>query len=58
MESVMQTNYDEQTFERIKPNRKLNKLNAVEYEDSKRKMKSKDRNRQEMRKIRRTEVEE
>ena len=54
----MQINYDEQTFERIKPNRKLNKLNAVEYEDSKRKMKSKDRNRQEMRKIRRTEVEE
>ena len=54
----MQINCDEQTFERIKPNRKLSKLSAVEYEDSKRRMKSKDRNRQEMRKIRRTEVEE
>lgn len=44
-------------FERIKSNRKLNKLSAVEFEDSKRKMKSKDRNRQEMRKVKRVEVD-
>lgn len=45
-------------FERIKPNRKLNKLNAVEFEESKRKVKSNDWNRREMRKIKRIEVEE
>ena len=45
-------------FERIKSNRKLNKLSAVEYEESKRKVKSKDWNRREMRKIKRIEVEE
>jgi len=45
-------------FERIKLNRKLNKLSALEYEDSKRKAKVKDCNRREMRKIKRIEVEE
>ena len=45
-------------FERIKPNRKLNKLSAVEYEESKRKVKSNDRNRRELCKIKRIEVEE
>lgn len=53
----MQINYDEQTFERIKSNRKLGKMLAVEHDENKRKMKSKDRNRQEMRKIRRVEVD-
>lgn len=44
-------------FERIKSNRKLNKLNAVEYEESKRKVKSNDRNRRELCKIKRVEVD-
>ena len=47
----------EQTFEKIKQNRKLNKLNAVEYEESKRKVKSNDRNRRELYKIKRVEVD-
>lgn len=44
-------------FERIKSNRKLNKLNAVEYEESKRKVKNNDRNRRELCKIKRVEVD-
>jgi len=44
-------------FERIKPNRKLSKLNAVEYKESKRKVKTKDLDRREMRKIKRVEVD-
>ena len=47
----------EQTFERIKPNHKLNKLSAMEYEDSKRKVKTKDRNSRELRKIKRVDVD-
>ena len=54
----MQTGVMMKTFERIKPNRKLNKLSAVEYEESKRKVKSKDWNRREMRKIKRIEIED
>lgn len=54
----MQTGVMMKTFERIKPNRKLNKLSALEYEESKRKVKIKDCNRREMRKIKRAEVEE
>ena len=45
-------------FEKIKSNRKLDKLNAVEYEESKRKVKTKDSDRREMRKIKRIDVEE
>ena len=45
-------------FEKIKTNRKLNKLNAVEYEESKRKVKSNDRNRRELCKIKRIDIEE
>lgn len=54
----MQINYGEQTFERIKSNRKLDKLNAVEFEKNKRKVKNKHSGRRELRKIRRTEVED
>lgn len=53
----MQIKDIEQTFERIKPNRKLNKLSAVDYEESKRKVKSNDRNRRKLCKIKRTDVD-
>ena len=42
-------------FERIKSN---HRLNPVDYEESKRKVKSKNRNIRELRKIKRTEFEE
>ena len=45
-------------FERIKPNRKLNKLSALEYEEIKRKVKNKHCDRREMRKNKRVEFEE
>ena len=45
-------------FARIKSNRKLNKLSALEFKESKRKVKTKDCNRREMRKIKRIDVEE
>lgn len=41
-------------FERIKPN---HRLNLVDYEESKRKVKSKNRNIRELRKIKRVEVD-
>jgi hypothetical protein len=44
-------------FEKIKSNRKLNKLNAVEFEESKRKVKNKHCDRREMRKVKRAEVD-
>lgn len=46
------------SFEKIKSNRKLNKLSAVEFEENKRKVKNKHCDRREMRKIKRTEIEE
>lgn len=48
----------EQTFEKIKSNHKLSKLNAVAYEENKRKVKNKHCDRRELRKIKRTEIEE
>ena len=41
-------------FERIKPN---HRLNPVDYEESKRKVKTKDWDRRELRKIKRVEVD-
>ena len=48
----------EETFVKIKSNRKLGKLLAVEYEKNKRKVKSKDLNRRELCKIKRIDIEE
>jgi hypothetical protein len=44
-------------FEKIKSNRKLGKLLAVEFEESKRKVKNKHCDRREMRKVKRAEVD-
>ena len=46
----MQINYDEQTFERIKPNRKLGKLLAVEFESSKKSTRKKAKTKRDERK--------
>jgi len=45
-------------FEKIKSNRKLGKLLAVEYEENKRKVKNKHNDRREMRKNKRVDFEE
>ena len=45
------------SFEKIKSNRKLNKLSAVEFEENKRKVKNKHCDRREMRKVKRVEVD-
>lgn len=50
VESVMQINYGEQTFERIKSNRKLGKLLAVEFESSKKSIRKKDKTKRDERK--------
>ena len=46
----MQINYGEQTFERIKSNRKLGKLLAVEFESSKKSIRKKDKTKRDERK--------
>ena len=48
----------EQTSEKIKSNRKLGKLLAVEFEENKRKVKNKHCDRRELRKIKRIDVED
>lgn len=50
MESAVKINYDEQTFERIKPNRKLSKLNALDFEISKKSIRKKDKTKRDERK--------